>query len=327
MMIKMNRVYIYIVVLMLGGFMISCESKEPFMPISFEAIRAKQDVDPGKPRFINASDGIPLAYYSKIPKAKPIAALIFLHGGGAYSEAGYQNLAEGLSVKYQTAVYLSDLRGHGHSGGPRGDTPSVEQVWDDVTLMIEAVRKNNPGIPLYLAGHSSGGGLILNYMTWDRKANVDGYFFISPQFGYRAETARPEARISFAKARPWVFVLSAMSGGRLWGHTTAVDFNYPETVLAAKPLLLKSITRNMAVSITPHHPKEQFGKIDKPFGLFIGAHDDLFIPEKVIRYASYASSAVQAKSVNHIIENENHLSILLTADDLIGKTITDWHNQ
>jgi acylglycerol lipase len=323
-MTKANLILIFLLISLVIVFIMNCKSKDQSTPISFEEMRNKREVILGKPQFIKASDGIDLAYYTKDPQSKPLASLIFLHGGGAYSEAGYQHLAYGLSKKYNTAVYLLDLRGHGNSGGPRGDAPSVEQVWNDLTLMIATVRKNNPGIPLYLGGHSSGGGLILNYLTWDKKEVVDGYFFISPQFGYKSETARPDSKISFAKVRTWVFVLSAISGGRLMGNTTAVYFNYPGAVLAALPLMLKSITRNMAVSITPDHPQEQFGKIDKRFGLFVGAKDDLFVPEKVIRYAGYASSVIQAQSVKKIIENENHLSILLTADDLIGKTIMDW---
>lgn len=307
--------------------LVSCKSKEPTTPISFKAIQTKQNVVLDKPQFIKASDGIDLAYYTKFPKSKPVAALIFLHGGGAWSGAGYQYVAKGLSEKYHTAVYLSDIRGHGNSGGPRGDTSSIEQAWNDLTLLIKTVRKDNPEIPLYLGGHSSGSGLILNYLTWDKKADVDGYFFISPQFGYKSDTARTDSKISFAKARLWVFVLSAISGGRLFAHTTAVYLNYPESVLLADPLMIKSYTRNMAVAITPDHPKEQFGKIDKRFGLFIGANDDLFVPEKVIHYADYAASSIQSKSVNRIIENENHLSILLMADDLIGKTIMDWQKK
>ena len=324
---RTNLIFILLLILLVAVVIMSCKSKDQSTSISFEEMRTTQEVILDKPQFIKASDGIDLAYYPKVPQAKPIAALIFLHGGGAYSGAGYQHMAKGLSEKYHTAVYLLDLRGHGNSGGPRGDSPSVEQVWNDVNLLITNVRKNNPGIPLYLGGHSSGGGLILNYLTWDKKTDVDGYFFISPEFGYKSETARTDSKTSFAKSRAWVFVLSAISGGRLMGNTTAVYFNYPEAALAAKPLLLKSITRNMSVSITPAHPQEQFGKIDKRFGLFVGAKDDLFVPEKVIGYARYATSTIQAKSVNKIIENENHLSILLKADDLIGKTIMDWHDR
>jgi acylglycerol lipase len=326
-MTKINSVVMLIFISLIVASLMSCKSKDPATPISFEAIQIKQKVTLDKPQFIKSSDGIDMAYYTKFPKSKPVAALIFLHGGGAYSGAGYQYLAKGLSEKYNTAVYLLDLRGHGNSGGPRGDAPSVEQVWNDLTLMIATVRKNNPGIPLYLGGHSSGGGLILNYLTWDKKADVDGYFFVSPQFGYKSETARTDSKISFAKARTWVFVLSAISGGRLFAHTTAVYLNYPESVLLADPLMIKSYTRNMALSVTPDHPQEQFGKIDKRFGLFIGANDDLFVPGKVIQYAHYAPSSIQVKSVSRIIENENHLSILLIADDLIGKTIMDWQKK
>jgi hypothetical protein len=32
------------------------------------------------------------------------------------------------------------------------------------------------------------------------------------------------------------------------------------------------------------------------------------------------------KSVSKIVENENHLSILLMGDELIGKTMMNWRN-
>ncbi len=307
--------------------MTGCKSKDQSVPISFEEIQKGPKVFPDKPQFLKASDGIDLAYYTKIPPAKPLAALIFIHGGGAYSGAGYQHLAQGLSEKYQTSVYLVDLRGHGNSGGPRGDAPSVEQVWKDLNLFITTVRRNNPGIPVFLGGHSSGGGLLLNYSVWNKREGVDGYFFVSPQFGYKSDTARENAKDSFVSVKKWVFILSAISGGRFLGNTQAVYFNYPEEVRAAQPLLLKSITRNMSLSMTPDNPQEQFKKIDKPFGLFIGANDDLFSPGKVIKYATYAESAIQKKSVSQIIEEENHLSILLIADEWIGKTILSWQKE
>lgn len=322
----MNRrlFLILIFILMAISIFTACKEKDQTAPISFREIRQHSGAVLPRPQFIKASDGVRLAYYAILPAGKPAAALIFIHGGGAYSGAGYQYMAVGLSEKHNTAAYLIDLRGHGNSGGPRGDAPSVEQVWNDLKLIVTTVRKNNPGVPLYLGGHSSGGGQILNYLTWDKKADVDGYLFIAPQFGYKSDTARTDVKISFAQPRLWVFVISAISGGRLLGNTTAVYFNYPEAVLKAQPLMLKSITRNMSVAMTPDNPQEQFRKIDKRFALFSGASDDLFVPQKVIAYAGYAASAIRAQSVHKIIENENHLSILLTADDLIGKTIVAW---
>ncbi len=326
-MTKANLIFLFLLIFLIAVFMVRCKSKDQSTPISFKELQNEQKVFLDKPQFLKASDGIDLAYYTKLPPTKPIALLIFFHGGGAYSEAGYQYLAKGLSEKYRTAVYLVDLRGHGHSGGPRGDAPSVEQVWTDLSLFITTIRKNNPGIPLYLGGHSSGGGLILNYSAWNKKEDVDGYFFVSPQLGYKSDTSRVNTKNSFVSVKKWVFIISAISGGRFLGNTQAVFFNYPEKVRAAQPLLLKSITRNMSLSMTPDNPQEQFRKIDKPFGLFIGANDDLFVPEKVIRYATYADSEIQKKSISQIIKKENHLSILLTADQWIGKTILSWQDK
>jgi acylglycerol lipase len=317
----------FLLILLSAIFLAGCKSKDQSSSLSFEEIQKGPKVFPHKPQFLKASDGIDLAYYTTILPTKPVAALIFIHGGGAYSEAGYQPLAKGLSDKYQTSVYLVDLRGHGHSGGPRGDAPSVEQVWNDLNLFITTVRKNNPGIPVFLGGHSSGGGLLLNYSVWNKREGVDGYFFVSPQLGYKSDTARKNAENSFVSVKKWVFIVSAISGRRFFGNTPAVYFNYPEKVRAAQPLLLKSITVNMSLAMTPDNPQEQFKKMDKPFGLFIGANDELFIPEKVIPYASYAESAIRNKSVNQIIEKENHLSILLIADEWIGKTILSWEKK
>jgi len=291
-------------------------------PFSFEEIR-KGELPPGPLFRIKMSDGIELAYQMKSPTGEPVAVLIFFHGGGAYSGAGYQNLAAGLSEKFRTAVYLPDLRGHGHSDGPRGDAPSVERVWEDVKTFVQEVRKGHPGIPVYLGGHSSGGGLVLNYATWKQKADVDGYFFVAPEFGYKSGTAR-NAKNPFADIRTWVFVASAMSGGRILGNTTAVHFNYPAEVLAVRPLMLKSITRNMAVALTPQSPQEQFGKLDKRFALFAGERDELFLPDRLLAYAQNPDAALRKKSVNQIVPNATHLSILLMADEWIGKVIKKW---
>jgi acylglycerol lipase len=325
-MTKIYLVLIPVVMSFISVFIFSCKSKDTSTPLSFNELQIKPSTLLDKPQFIKASDGIDLAYYTKIVRSKPVAVLIFLHGGGAYSGAVYQNLAEGLKTKYNVSVYLSDIRGHGNSGGPRGDSLSVEQVWEDLKLLINYVKERNPGIPLYLGGHSSGSGLILNYLTWDKKANVDGYFFVSPQFGYRSATARENIKSPFTTVRYWVFILSAISEGRLFGHTTAVYFNYPEKIVALQPLMLKSITRNMSVSMTPHNPQEQFRKIDKPFGLFVGEKDELFVPEKIVKYFDYSDKKIQVKSVSKIMENENHLSILLSVDELIGKAIINWRN-
>jgi len=160
-----------------------------------------------------ASDGVELAVHIYEPSAASKkknsnsnhnsnhnhsnTALVFYHGGGAHAGAGYQHLAGGLAERYAVTVYLPDLRGHGSSGGPRGDAPSKEQVWKDVDAVLEFVAETNKKnkVNIFLGGHSSGGGLIVNYATERRQRKQDaaaagvvvvpigGYVLVSPELG------------------------------------------------------------------------------------------------------------------------------------------------
>jgi hypothetical protein len=123
-----------------------------------------------------------------------------------------------------------------------------------------------------------------------------------------------------------LFVINGMSQGRLYGNTQAVFFNYPENIINEIPLLITSITVNMSLVMTPNNPREQFSSIGKPFGLFIGENDELFIPERVLEYGSYPIESIRNISNYQIINNEKHLSILLVADKLIGDSILEMNN-
>jgi len=88
--------------------------------------------------------------------ANPVrASLVICHGvnshGGQYIRAAEEFAARGLAV---TAL---DLRGRGKSEGERFYTESVDDYVSDLSQTIELARSRNPGLPLYLLGHSAGG--------------------------------------------------------------------------------------------------------------------------------------------------------------------------
>jgi alpha-beta hydrolase superfamily lysophospholipase len=72
-----------------------------------------------------------------------------------------------------------DLRGHGRSGGLRGDTPSYETLLDDIDGLMEWVQTTHRRLPVFLYGHSLGGGLVLNY-TLRRRPRLRGVVATSP---------------------------------------------------------------------------------------------------------------------------------------------------
>ena len=270
---------------------------------------------------MSASDGVKLAYYNFI-HGKSSSILLFLHGGGAYSGGGYAAFASNLSNNYNTGVVLMDIRGHGNSGGERGHSPSKEQCWDDVGKMARELKSKYGNIPLFIGGHSSGGGLVLNYASWDTDTPADGYIFISPQLGYKSGIQKQTDREKFTKVNLPAFIINGISGGKLLGSFKAVRFNYPREVLAANPLFITSITVNMANAMTPYDPAGEFRRINRPYGLFIGECDELFEPSKVLDYFDLSADSIKKRSVKRIITGANHLSILLNCEKAVAEIIS-----
>jgi acylglycerol lipase len=271
-----------------------------------------------QPKYIKSYDGINLAYYHMKAKSLTKAIIIFIHGAGAHGYmSDYQNIGNKLSEK-QISSYFIDIRGHGNSDGIRGAAGSKEVIWKDIRKVIEYVRNQNLNIPVYLTGHSSGAGTVINYATWNKRVECDGYIFISPYFGYRAKSYRNSMfEDNFAQAQISHFVINGLSFGLLFGNKTSVYYNYPKKQVEKDPLIITSITCNMSKSCTLWNPIKQFSIIKKPIGLYIGSEDELFDPDKVVAYTNYLNNKIKQNSCIKIITKKKHLSILTIIDEYI----------
>lgn len=108
----------------------------------------------------NAGDGLALYARGWAPE-KPKAVVCLIHGHGEHV-GRYEHVAEALTGQGY-ALLGFDLRGHGRSGGPRGHTPSLEALLEDIDLFWAQVDQRYPGRPRFLYGHSMGGNLVINY--------------------------------------------------------------------------------------------------------------------------------------------------------------------
>lgn len=282
---------------------------------SFAALQAAPKMALPPIERVHASDGVQLAYRAYVPE-QPKAVLVFYHGGGAHGAAGYGHLGKSLSQRYSVVVLTPDMRGHGESDGPRGDTPTPNQAWDDVGNMLQLARLRWPGRPLYLGGHSSGAGLVLNYVDSARPAMLAGLVFLAPEFGPFADTHRRGKSVPFASVTTSHFFWSALTGGWIYGHSPTVRFNYPPEVLLQDPKIVTAYSVMMANAVTPAAPKAQLARLSLPFGLWIGADDELLDPALVVQLANTAQGVVD-KQID-LINGANHLSVLLSADDHVG---------
>lgn len=283
-------------------------------PFSFKELRDAEKVFVPPLQYIKAGDDITLAYRAYIPE-QISAALIFYHGAGAHSGLTYPHIGDGLSKHFNIAVYTPDMRGHGFSGGERGDAPSSEQVLDDIGTFIRYVRARHPGKAIFLGGHSAGSGLVLNYSDVKSPEKVEGYIFLSPYLGFRSKTDRENNPHPFATAKEEFFIKHAMHGTD--GHSKAVFYHYPEEILEANPEMVTAITVNVSNAVTPTASWMQLLNLNAPLAMWIGENDEAFDPNKVV---SYIKSS-KPESVATILEDENHLSIILNASNYIGPWI------
>lgn len=95
-----------------------------------------------------------LYYRALLPAAQPRAAVILVHGLAEHS-GRYENVINHLLPRGY-AVWTYDQRGHGRSPGQRCYVNSFDDLISDLAKFVSKVRTANPGIPLFLLGHSLG---------------------------------------------------------------------------------------------------------------------------------------------------------------------------
>ena len=284
---------------------------------SLSALKAADKKPLSSLQYVKATDGLLLAYRPYFPQQAQ-AVLIFLHGGGAHSGLSYHHIGVGLRDNFDIAVYMPDIRGHGGSEGARGDAPNKEQVWVDINTIVQQAISRYPQQPIFVGGHSSGAGLALNYSSWQQRAEIDGYVFLAPYFGYKSETnhdADKSERVKFSSVKTAKFILNTVSFGLLAGHDKAVIFHFSEQVLKNNPEIVTFNTVNMANALTPRSPDSQLADI-APFGLWIGAQDEAFDAVKVIAFAQ--ENAGEDRNEIKMLQDENHFSIILSGAKYIG---------
>jgi alpha-beta hydrolase superfamily lysophospholipase len=109
-----------------------------------------------------APDGVSLYLQAWMPEETK-AALFLIHGLGEHSSR-YKHVASRL-VASGIAVFTFDGRGHGKSdlSGPSAYIDNYLEYLEDIHALYQKVKTFVPGKPVFLLGHSMGGGLLAAY--------------------------------------------------------------------------------------------------------------------------------------------------------------------
>lgn len=133
-------------------------------------------------------DGI---FYRHWAPAQPRAVLLLAHGAGEHS-GRYQAFAEYFCDR-GIAVLAPDHRGHGESPGRRAHITRFSEFFAPLDVLREQIRREYPGLPVFLVGHSMGGLIAARYLP-SRQDSFAGAVLSAPAL----EVPEPPSRFAIA---------------------------------------------------------------------------------------------------------------------------------
>ena len=147
---------------------------------------ARQAAPPGpgptEPQLTDLSfvteDGLRLPYRSWLPEeGAPKAVIAALHGFNDYSKAFESPAATWAELGIATYAY--DQRGFGAGPSP-GLWAGSPVLREDLRTFIELLRRQHPGVPLYLLGESMGGAVVAATLAAPDPLEVAGAILSAP---------------------------------------------------------------------------------------------------------------------------------------------------
>ncbi|MEW5947505.1 MAG: lysophospholipase [bacterium] len=175
--------------------------------------------------------------------------LLCLHGLGGHG-GGYEALGKDLA-EHGIEVYAMDHRGHGLSGGRRGDVADFGTFMNDAHAMLRHAARERPGSPLFLLGESMG-GIIAIHCARLFPAEISGLVLA-------AAGIRPNLKPSAKDVAALLAILlpSLVYPSGLWVNTEA---NWHRAAADAKrleqmkqdPLLLRRVSPRLLLKIAPY---------------------------------------------------------------------------
>ncbi|KAG5591492.1 hypothetical protein H5410_042006 [Solanum commersonii] len=189
------------------------------------------------------------------------------------------------------AVYAMDWIGHGGSDGLHGYVPSLDHVVADTGAFLEKVKFENPGIPCFLFGHSTGGAVVLKAASYPHIENMlEGIILTSPAL--RVKPANPivsaVAPIFSLVAPRYQFKGSHKRGIPVSRDPAALVAKYSDPLVYTGPLRVRTGHEILRIS---SYLMRNFKSVTVPFLVLHGSADRVTDPLASQDLYNEASSA------------------------------------
>jgi alpha-beta hydrolase superfamily lysophospholipase len=212
------------------------------------------------------------------------AAALIVHGYAEHS-GRYEHVGGWLATR-GVAVHAFDHQGHGRSSGRRCHVRRFSDFLDDTELAMARARGANPGIPLFVIGHSMG-GLIAATLAVERTPHVVGYVTSGAALAAGEPLSRARRGLLRA-ARTLAPTLSFASGIDPAGlsRDPAVVRAYLDD-----PLVERRITTSLATELfaAMERTRSRGGSVEQPLLALHGEDDPICSPAGSRAFASAAS--------------------------------------
>lgn len=140
----------------------------------------------------HSADGTDIYRQTWRPGGETRAAIVLVHGLGEHSSR-YAHLARRFTDA-GFAVFALDMRGHGKSGGSRGDL-RIDEAVSDVADLVNEASAEYPGLPVFVYGHSLGGLISMTFAV-RRHPDIAGLVASAPAL----DSELREQKVKFAMA-------------------------------------------------------------------------------------------------------------------------------
>jgi alpha-beta hydrolase superfamily lysophospholipase len=247
------------------------------------------------------------------------AIFVLVHGLGEHV-GRYNHVAEFFN-QHQISIYGFDHRGHGKSSGKRGHIGSNQFFISDIETMIDFAKKENPGIPVFLYGHSLGGNMVLYYSLFKKPA-IKGVICTSPGLG----TGEPVSAAKLLAAKilktllPSMTINNGLDVNNL-SHNPQVIKDYQED-----PLVHPMISAKLAMDMFSNGDwtVENASKFSLPLLLLQGEKDHIVSFEKTKQFAAKVPESLITFKIFPGLYHELHNEY---EQEQVFNFILEWINQ
>ncbi|MCU0655229.1 MAG: lysophospholipase [Polyangiaceae bacterium] len=217
-----------------------------------------------------------LRYEVHAPEGKASGAVFLTHGYAEHS-GRYRHVIDALTQR-GLVVASYDLRGHGHSEGPRGYIERFDDYLRDARALLghlQTVEAWRAGGKPALLGHSLG-GLITFHLGLELTNESRGAVLSSPFFGLALDVPAPKrlAGTLLSRVLPRVALPSDLRGKDLT-HDSKLARAYDEDPLLVKKVPARWFTEAMAAQ---QRAFERASSWKLPLLLLHGAADKVAAP-------------------------------------------------